>query len=30
MPPDDFSRYVSDDIAKWEKVVKVSGAKADK
>jgi tripartite-type tricarboxylate transporter receptor subunit TctC len=30
MSPDDFSRYVSDDIAKWEKVVKVSGAKADK
>jgi len=30
MPPDEFSRYVSDDIAKWEKVIKVSGAKADK
>jgi len=30
MPPDEFARYVSDDIAKWEKVIKVSGAKADK
>ena len=30
MPPDEFARYVADDIAKWEKVVKVSGAKADR
>ena len=29
MPPDEFSRYVADDIAKWEKVIKVSGAKPD-
>jgi len=29
MPPDEFARYVADDIAKWEKVVKVSGAKPD-
>ena len=30
MSPDDFSKYVSDDIAKWEKVIKVSGAKPDR
>jgi tripartite-type tricarboxylate transporter receptor subunit TctC len=30
MSPDEFSRYLTDDIAKWEKVVKRSGAKADK
>jgi len=30
MTPEEFSRYVTDDIAKWEKVIKVSGAKADK
>jgi tripartite-type tricarboxylate transporter receptor subunit TctC len=29
MPPDEFSKYVADDIAKWEKVIKVSGAKPD-
>ena len=29
MPPEGFSRYVADDIAKWEKVIKVSGAKPD-
>jgi tripartite-type tricarboxylate transporter receptor subunit TctC len=29
MPPDEFSRYVAADIAKWEKVIKVSGAKPD-
>ena len=29
MPPDEFVRYVGDDIAKWEKVIKVSGAKPD-
>jgi len=29
MPPDEFARYVGDDIAKWEKVIKVSGAKPD-
>jgi tripartite-type tricarboxylate transporter receptor subunit TctC len=29
MPPDEFSRYVVDDVAKWEKVIKVSGAKPD-
>ena len=29
MGPDEFSRYVADDIAKWEKVIKVSGAKPD-
>ncbi|MFO1414928.1 MAG: tripartite tricarboxylate transporter substrate binding protein [Burkholderiales bacterium] len=30
MPPDEFAKYVADDIVKWEKVVKVSGAKADR
>jgi len=29
MPSDEFARYVADDIAKWEKVIKVSGAKPD-
>ena len=29
MAPDEFARYVGDDIVKWEKVVKVSGAKPD-
>ena len=30
MTPDEFGRYVADDIAKWEKVIKVSGAKPDR
>lgn len=30
MTPDEFARYVADDIVKWEKVVKLSGAKADR
>ncbi|MFO1312050.1 MAG: tripartite tricarboxylate transporter substrate binding protein [Burkholderiales bacterium] len=30
MPPDEFSKYVTDDVAKWKKVVEVSGAKADR
>jgi tripartite-type tricarboxylate transporter receptor subunit TctC len=30
MPPDEFAKYVADDIVKWEKVIKVSGAKADR
>ncbi|HTQ00680.1 MAG TPA: tripartite tricarboxylate transporter substrate binding protein [Casimicrobiaceae bacterium] len=29
MTSDEFSRYVAADIAKWEKVIKVSGAKPD-
>ena len=29
MPPDEFSKLRRDDIAKWEKVIKVSGAKPD-
>ena len=29
MPPDDFGRYLNDDIVKWERIVKISGAKAD-
>ena len=30
MSPDEFSKYVVGDIAKWEKVIKVSGAKPDR
>jgi len=30
MTPEEFSRYVGDDIVKWEKVIKVSGAKVDR
>ena len=30
MSPDEFGRYVAEDIAKWERVVKLSGAKADR
>jgi tripartite-type tricarboxylate transporter receptor subunit TctC len=30
MTPDEFTRYVNDDIVKWEKVIKVSGAKPDR
>jgi len=30
MSPEEFGRYVADDITKWEKVVKLSGAKADR
>jgi tripartite-type tricarboxylate transporter receptor subunit TctC len=29
MNPDEFTRYVNDDIVKWERVVKISGAKPD-
>ena len=29
MVPDEFARYVSDDIAKWAKIVKISGARPD-
>ena len=27
--PDDFTKYMSDDIAKWARIVKISGAKPD-
>ncbi|MEP6997809.1 MAG: tripartite tricarboxylate transporter substrate binding protein [Betaproteobacteria bacterium] len=30
MAPDDFSRYLADDIAKWERIVAISGAKPDR
>ncbi len=30
MTPDEFTRYTTDDIAKWERVIKVSGAKLDR
>jgi len=29
MTPEEFSRYVADDIVKWERIVKLSGAKPD-
>jgi tripartite-type tricarboxylate transporter receptor subunit TctC len=29
MGVDEFSRYLNDDIAKWARIVKISGAKAD-
>jgi tripartite-type tricarboxylate transporter receptor subunit TctC len=30
MTPDEFGRYLTDDIAKWEKIVRISGAKPDR
>ncbi len=29
MTPDEFGKYLADDIVKWERIVKVSGAKPD-
>ncbi|MDQ6620829.1 MAG: tripartite tricarboxylate transporter substrate binding protein [Pseudomonadota bacterium] len=29
MKPDEFGRFISDDIVKWERIVKISGAKPD-
>ena len=29
MTPDEFARFMTSDIAKWERIVKISGAKAD-
>jgi tripartite-type tricarboxylate transporter receptor subunit TctC len=29
MTPDEFGRYLVDDVAKWERIVKISGAKPD-
>jgi tripartite-type tricarboxylate transporter receptor subunit TctC len=29
MSPDEFAKYTTADIAKWERIVKISGAKAD-
>ncbi len=29
MTPDEFGKYIRDDIVKWERVVKISGAKPD-
>ena len=29
MTPDEFAKYIADDIVKWERVVKISGAKPD-
>jgi tripartite-type tricarboxylate transporter receptor subunit TctC len=30
MTPDEFGRYIADDIVKWERVVRISGARPDK
>ena len=30
MTPEEFNRYLVDDIAKWERIVKISGAKPDR
>ena len=29
MTPDEFARFMTDNIAKWDRIVKISGAKAD-
>ena len=29
LTPEEFGRYLNDDIVKWERIVKISGAKAD-
>jgi len=29
MTPEEFGRYLNDDIVKWERIVRISGAKAD-
>ena len=29
MTPDEFGKFVADDITKWERIVKISGAKPD-
>ncbi len=29
MTPDEFARFMTNDIAKWDRIVKISGAKAD-
>jgi tripartite-type tricarboxylate transporter receptor subunit TctC len=29
MSPSDFGKYIADDIVKWERIVKISGAKPD-
>jgi tripartite-type tricarboxylate transporter receptor subunit TctC len=29
MSPDEFQRFLGEDIAKWERIVRVSGAKPD-
>jgi tripartite-type tricarboxylate transporter receptor subunit TctC len=30
MTPDEFSKYVTDDVTKWQKVIQLSGAKPDR
>jgi len=29
MTPDAFGKYIAEDIVKWERIVKISGAKPD-
>jgi hypothetical protein len=29
MTPDEFGRYLDADVVKWERIVKISGAKPD-
>jgi tripartite-type tricarboxylate transporter receptor subunit TctC len=29
MTPEEFGRYAADDVVKWERIVKISGAKPD-
>jgi tripartite-type tricarboxylate transporter receptor subunit TctC len=29
MTPEEFGRYLDEDIVKWERIVKISGAKPD-
>jgi len=29
MAPEEFTRYLNDDIVTWERIVKISGAKAE-
>ena len=30
MTPDEFGKFLADDIVKWERIVRISGAKADR
>jgi len=30
MTPDEFGKYIADDVVKWERIVKISGAQPDK
>ena len=30
MTPDDFRKFLADDIVKWARIVKISGARVDR